>query len=86
MTEEGNVAINPVAALPHKTLFHELAHVLLGHARDETLPRPVREVEAETVALFCREALGLEGAEYALGYVQRWLGGEPSARFQHNGS
>jgi hypothetical protein len=26
-----NIAVNPVAALPHKTRFHELAHVVLGH-------------------------------------------------------
>ena len=25
------IAVNPVAALPHKTRFHELAHVVLGH-------------------------------------------------------
>ena len=25
------IAINPVAQLPHKTLFHETAHVILGH-------------------------------------------------------
>jgi Zn-dependent peptidase ImmA (M78 family) len=25
------IAINPVAALPHKTMFHELAHMVLGH-------------------------------------------------------
>jgi hypothetical protein len=25
------IAVNPVNPLPHKTRFHELAHVLLGH-------------------------------------------------------
>src|SRR5947209_3402724 len=25
------IAISPVAALPHKTRFHELGHVILGH-------------------------------------------------------
>jgi hypothetical protein len=28
------VAINPVAQLPHKTLFHELAHVVIGHTAE----------------------------------------------------
>src|SRR5690242_10831371 len=28
------VAINPLAQLPHKTLFHELGHVLLGHTTE----------------------------------------------------
>jgi antirestriction protein ArdC len=67
------VAINPVAALPHKTLFHELGHVLLGHPEDEKTPRAVKEAEAEVIALLCCEALGLSGAEYARGYLQHWL-------------
>jgi hypothetical protein len=75
---ERQVAINPVAQLPHKTLFHEAAHVLLhtseGSFTDtEQTPRNLREVEAEAVALLCCEALGLEGAEYARGYIQNWL-------------
>jgi len=72
-TPDGNIAINPVAALPHKTLFHELAHLLLEHANDDALPRSAREAEAEGVALLCCEALGLEGTEYARGYLQHWL-------------
>jgi hypothetical protein len=28
------IAINPVNPLPHKTRFHELAHVLLGHTAE----------------------------------------------------
>ena len=73
------IAINPVAQLPHKTLFHELAHVVIGHtleadfADTEKTPRSLREVEAEAVALLCCEALGLEGADYCRGYIQNWL-------------
>jgi N-terminal domain of anti-restriction factor ArdC len=72
------IAINPVAQLPHKTLFHEMAHVLLhtseGDFTDtEQTSRNLREVEAESVALLCCEALGLQGADYARGYIQNWL-------------
>jgi len=76
-----SMAVSPVAAMPHKTTFHELAHVMLGHT-DETvsdggeLPRNLREVEAESVALLCLESLGLPGAEFCRGYVQHWLGAE----------
>ena len=62
------IAINPVAQLPHKTLFHETAHVILGHTSEadftdtERTPKNLREVEAEAVALLCCEALNLEGA------------------------
>jgi len=73
------IAINPVAQLPYKTLFHELAHVILGHTTEadfadtETTPRNLREVEAEAVALLCCESLALEGADYCRGYIQNWL-------------
>lgn len=74
------VSINPLAALPGKTLCHELAHVVLGHTAEadlndtERTPRSLREVEAEAVALLLCEALGLQGAAYARGYVQKYLG------------
>jgi hypothetical protein len=73
------VAINPLAQLPYKTLFHELGHVILGHTTEEdfadaeTTPRSLREVEAESVALLCCESLGLDGAEFCRGYIQNWL-------------
>lgn len=66
------VAINPVAALPHKTLLHELAHIVLGHTTQHDRSRSVEELEAESVALLCLEALGLPGSEYCRGYVQAW--------------
>lgn len=77
------IAINPLAQLPVKTLFHELAHVVLGHteikdnkkkkvADTKTLTRDIKEVEAEATALLCLESLGLEGAEYCRGYIQAW--------------
>jgi len=73
------IAINPVAQLPHKTLFHEAAHVVLGHTTEsdfadtERTPKNLREVEAEAVALLCCEALNLAGADYCRGYIQNWL-------------
>jgi hypothetical protein len=66
--------------MPHKTRFHELAHVLLGHTSEGTLndgeltPRNVREVEAESVALLCCAALNLPGVEFSRGYIQNWWG------------
>ena len=73
------VAINPVAQLPIKTLFHEAAHVVLGHTTEadftdtDRTPKSLREVEAEAVALLCCEALNIEGADYCRGYIQNWL-------------
>ena len=73
------IAVNPLAALPYKTTFHEFAHIVLGHTTSETLADAeetalhIREVEAESVALICCETLGLEGTEFCRGYIQHWL-------------
>ena len=73
------VAVSPLAVLPHKTLFHELAHVSLGHTVEgmlddhERTPVNIREVEAECVALICCESLALPGSPECRGYVQHWL-------------
>jgi antirestriction protein ArdC len=74
------IAINPLAQIPAKTTFHELAHIELGHTSEavhdsEILPRNLKEVEAEAVALLCLESLGMPGAEYCRGYIQNWLAG-----------
>jgi antirestriction protein ArdC len=74
-----SVSISPIAFAPHRTLFHELAHVILGHTGesamtdDDCTPRNIREVEAEGAALICCECLGLPGVEYSRGYLQHWL-------------
>jgi len=39
----------------------------------EQTTRHVREVEAESVAPICCEALGLEGPDFCRGYIQHWL-------------
>ncbi len=75
-TQDRKIAINPLAQLPIKTLFHEIAHIILGHTESihglET-PTDIKEVEAESVALLCLTSLDLDGAEYCRGYIQHWL-------------
>jgi len=77
---KGEIAISPVAVLPWKTCFHEIAHICLGHTAEamqsdsDITPRLLREVEAECVAMLCCAALGLPGIEEARGYVQHWGG------------
>ena len=76
-----SIAVNPVAVLPHKTRFHEIAHVVLGHTKEgqlsdsEATPRDVREVEAEGVAYILCSLPGLEGLHESRGYIQNWLQG-----------
>jgi len=79
------VAVSPIAFMPHRTLFHEIAHVVLGHTEelrrmddgDEETPRDIREVEAECVSLICCQSLGLSGAAFSRAYIQHWLKGQP---------
>lgn len=76
-----SIAINPLAAYPHKTCFHELAHVVLGHTLEhtmtdsETTPTDIREVEAESVAFILCSLLDLPGQNESRGYIQNWLNG-----------
>jgi antirestriction protein ArdC len=73
------IAINPVAEYPHKTRFHEIAHVVLGHTKEslmtdsEITPRDVREVEAEGVAYLLCALLDLPGLDESRGYIQTWM-------------
>ena len=74
------IAVSPLNPLPHKTRFHELAHVLLGHTSEgeqsdsDYTPRNLRECEAESVALVCCAALDLPGVEFSRGYIQAFWG------------
>jgi antirestriction protein ArdC len=72
-------AINPVAANPIKTTFHELAHIVSGHTDPENsatadLDKATREVEAETIAFICCAVLGhSEKLAESRGYIQNYL-------------
>ena len=87
------IAISPLAAIPHKTRFHEMAHCLL-HANQEgelncaeQLDISIKEAEAESTAFLCCAALGLPGIEYSRGYIQGWLSDESQrALFQKSAS
>jgi len=77
---KGKIAINPLAELPAKTFFHELAHNLLHlendieFVDDKTTERNIAEVEAEGVAMCVSMALGLEqNIPYCVGYIRHWL-------------
>lgn len=78
---KGEIAINPLAALPWKTTFHELAHCLLHSKQAESafiddgvVDITIEEAEAESVAFLCCATLGLPGLDESRGYIQNWLG------------
>ena len=76
-----SIALNPMNPLKHKTRFHEMAHVVLGHTAvadmhdDETLTRQIEEAEAEGVAYLLCALLDLPGQAESRFYIQGWLQG-----------
>lgn len=79
-----DIAINPAAAFPEKTFFHETGHVLLGHTtadahEDYKRHRGMKELGAEAVAHLVTNELGLltpEMASVSRAYIQTWAQGE----------
>jgi hypothetical protein len=72
-----------------KTLIHEAAHVLLHTSPPGMyLPRPSKEVEAESVAYVVASAHGMSTGDYSFPYVASWAGegrrqgcaGDPASR------
>ena len=60
-----------------KTLIHEAAHVLLHQAPPACyLPRPLKEVEAESVAYVVASVHGMSTDEYSFPYVAGWAGAD----------
>jgi antirestriction protein ArdC len=80
-TRGQHLAINPVAAYPMKTTFHELAHLVLGHCRHDgdgaEKHRGVKEFEAEATAYLVAKELELTtwDASESRAYIQTWLAG-----------
>ncbi len=76
-----DVAINPVAVNPTKTLIHEIAHIVLGHTVPEAFKeyvthRGLKEFEAEATAYLTMNELGQldeQTATVSRGYIQNWL-------------
>jgi antirestriction protein ArdC len=79
---ERTIAINPLNPFKHKTRFHEIAHVMLGHTAignmidGAEIELSVAEVEAESVAYVLCALLGLPGQPESRHYIQNWLGGQ----------
>jgi hypothetical protein len=81
------IAVSPLAEYPHKTRFHEMAHVVLGHTLKKpivmtppSIPRSIQEVEAEGVAFLLCSILDLPGRDESRGYIQSWLRRRSAAR------
>lgn len=75
---EKGIAINPVAVCPMKTLFHEVAHIVMGHVGEDK-DRGIKEFQAETTAHIVMKELGFDFNESeSRAYVQGWLKTKPT--------
>lgn len=66
--------LQPPQAL--KTLLHEWAHVELDHEHRTDVERPVKEVEAESVAYLLAQTVGLDSGAYSVPYITVWAHGD----------
>lgn len=78
------LAINPVAKYPAKTMLHELAHIILGHTKvlvdgEGHGHRGIMEFEAESVAYLVAKELEFDSGTWdsseSRAYIQHWLDG-----------
>lgn len=83
-----NVAINPVAPYPHKTLVHEMAHIEHGHTDESSVAeylthRGHMEFEAEGTAYLVMNDIDPDEKHHdkavMRGYVASWLNGAQPA-------
>ena len=65
-------------AMQVKTLAHEIGHAMM-HDGADMLERPLKELEAESVAFVVCRALGIDSGAYSFGYVAGWARGEEGA-------
>lgn len=74
-------AINPIAANPTRTTYHELGHIVLGHTESDELAeyqhhRGIKEFQAEATSFLTMNELELitpEDASHSRGYIQHWM-------------
>lgn len=56
-----------------KTMIHEIAHATLGHGgKDDKWDRETKEVQAESVAYWVTQMIGLDTSDYSFGYISGW--------------
>lgn len=56
-----------------KTMIHEIAHTSLGHgSKEDKYDRETKEVQAESVAYWVSQMIGLDTSEYSFGYISGW--------------
>ena len=75
--DKNTIALNPLAEHPEMTLLHEIAHIVLGHTKEDCkLAKDIKELEAETTAYIIGSVMGIDEKQLSnsRGYIQNWFG------------
>lgn len=68
-----------------KTMIHEIAHASLGHGgKEDKWDRQTKEVQAESVAYWVTQMMGLDTSEYSFGYISGWSGDKEVFELKEN--
>ena len=62
-----------------KTMVHEIAHSILHNDAFIDIPKPIKEIQAESVAYLVCAQLGINTAQYSFEYVASWAKEDPKA-------
>lgn len=69
-----SIAISELATNPAMIAYHEIAHVVLGHTKlTNSVPKGIRELQAEATAFIVAKTLGVKfNEEESQGYITHW--------------
>ncbi len=68
-----------------KTMIHEIAHATLGHgSKEDNWDRKTKEVQAESVAYWVSQMIGLDTSEYSFGYISGWSSSRDASELREN--
>ena len=68
-----------------KTMIHEIAHASLGHgSKEDKWDRKTKELQAESVAYWVSQMIGIDTADYSFGYISGWSQDKDASDLKEN--
>ena len=68
-----------------KTLIHEISHATLGHgSKEDKRDRNTKEIQAESIAYWVSQMIGLDTSEYSFGYISGWSSSKEVTELKDN--
>ena len=68
-----------------KTMIHEIGHASLGHGgKEDKWDRRTKELQAESVAFWVCQMLGIDSSDYSFGYISGWSKDKDASDLKEN--